>query len=63
MFGGSSGEVRMLASEAILVMVRFRCWYQKLLVVWIISKSEGFMDRGVCGSRRVMLILSRRIVN
>jgi len=53
----------MLASEAILVMVRFRCWYQKLLVVWIISKSEGFMDRGVCGSRRVMLILSRRIVN
>ena len=34
----------MLASEAILVMVRFRCWYQKLLVVWIISKSEGFTN-------------------
>ena len=37
----------MLASEAILVMVRFRCWYQKLLVVWIISKSEGFMDQAL----------------
>ena len=33
------------------------------LVVWIITKSEGFMDRGVCGCRRVMIILSRRSVN